>query len=66
MKRLVTLKFKQEKTLKTSSENSISKVYTTIKVYASKHSNFSFKVNDSINYLGQTQTTFCFKMSTLF
>jgi len=27
-------------------QGSINKVYTTIKVYVSKHSNFSFKIND--------------------
>jgi len=32
-------------------QGSINKVYTTIKVYVSKHSNFSFKINDSLSII---------------
>jgi len=53
-------------------QGSINKAYTTIKVYASKHSNFSFKINDLLSIISDTsrrrfvlRCPLYFKMETL-
>jgi len=53
-------------------QGGINKVYTTIKVYASKHSNLSFKINDSLFIIWDKSTRrfvlrcpLYFKMETL-